>query len=699
MDMKLLLLPISSLNRVGPAVTKLLTGLVGQNKISNLLLHKPNRGEKILIAPHLAEVEHNALVIIKAKVETHIKPSRPRQPHKVICYTPSGYVSLIFFKIFPGQLSKMPIGAEISVLGNLEKAAGENKITHPQEILPLDHTFMLPKVNVTYPLSGTISQKLIGGRIRDVLKRVDDEYEEWIDADILKQNNWTGFGSAFKTLHFFGNGDFNAQTQEKARQRLAFDELLAWQMASLLAKSDSGKTKKFSEAEINLVDGFLKSLPFQPTHAQLKAIQDITSEISSHKKMLRLLQGDVGSGKTLVAIASCLQTISHKKQACIIAPTTVLAKQHMSYFSHFLKESKLNIELITSATTKKQKEKLIENLAESKIDILIGTHAILEDDIKFQDLGLAIIDEQHRFGVMQRLKLVEKGPDVDVLLMSATPIPRSLMMGLYGDMDISVLDEKPKNRQAIDTLVMSEKKTENIYDAVKRTMAKGEKIYWICPAIEESEEVELANVNAKFKDLSAIFEAENIALLHGKMKEKEKDQIMNDFSNPDGKAKLLISTTVIEVGVDVPDATVIVIENAEHFGLSQLHQLRGRVGRSDKKSFCILLYGKKFGANGRARLDILRQSNDGFFIAEEDLKMRGSGEILGTKQSGFPEFRIADLSIDNALLKIAFQQANSILTSKTLTTDRDLIAKNNVKYRYLLQFFNHDDCLEIMHGG
>lgn len=703
MDMKLLLLPISSLNRVGPAVTKLLTGLVGQNKVSNLLLHKPNRGERILIAPNLFEVENNALVIIKAKVETHIKPGRPRQPHKIICRTPSGYISLIFFKIFPSQISKMPIGSDIAILGNLEKTAAENKITHPQEILPADQTSNLPQINVIYPLSGTISQKLISGRIRDVLKKVDDQYEEWIDVDILKKYDWVGFGSALKTLHYFASADFHSARQEKARKRLAYDELLAWQIASIMAKSDSGKTKKFSQPDKDLVTGFLNSLPFQATNAQLKSIKDITSEICSEKKMLRLLQGDVGSGKTLVAIASALQTISQHKQSCIIAPTTVLAKQHMSYFSNFLKDMRLNIELITSATTKKQKEKLAEKLREGKINILIGTHAILEDDIQFKNLGLAIIDEQHRFGVMQRLKLVEKGSDVDTLLMSATPIPRSLMMGLYGDMDISVLDEKPKNRQEIETLVMSEKKSKNIYDAVNRTIAKGEKIYWICPAIENLEEgesaIELANVTAKFTELSAIFGEENITLLHGKMKEKEKDKIMHDFSDPAGKAKLLISTTVIEVGVDVPDATVIVIENAEHFGLSQLHQLRGRVGRSDKKSFCILLYGKRFSANGRARLNILRQSNDGFFIAEEDLKMRGSGELLGTKQSGFPEFRIADLGTDNELLKLAYQQANKILNTQIVKEDRELMTKNNAKYRYLLQFFNHGDCLEIMHGG
>jgi ATP-dependent DNA helicase RecG len=315
----------------------------------------------------------------------------------------------------------------------------------------------------------------------------------------------------------------------------------------------------------------------------------------------------------------------------------------------------------------------------------------LEDDVKFKKLGLAIIDEQHRFGVIQRLKLVEKGEDVDVLLMSATPIPRSLMMGLYGDMDISILNEKPKNRQPIETLVMSAKKIADVYQSLKRAVLRGEKIYWICPAIEESEEVQLVSAKQKFSELSEIFGAENVALLHGKMKESEKEKVMNEFSKRDGSLKLLVSTTVIEVGIDVPEATVILIENSENFGLSQLHQLRGRVGRSDKKSFCILLYGEKFGVNGRKRLGILRESNDGFFIAEEDLKIRGSGDLLGTKQSGFPEFKIADLNLDTDLLKIAHKNAELILHH-----DEKLQSK---KHRDLLRLFSYDDCLRMINSG
>jgi len=407
--------------------------------------------------------------------------------------------------------------------------------------------------------------------------------------------------------------------------------------------------------------------------------------------MLRLLQGDVGSGKTAVAIASCLNSISQEKQTCVIAPTTVLAKQHLTYFSKLLEGAEIKIELLTSANTKKQKAKILTDLIEGKIDILISTHAVLEDDVKFKKLGLAIIDEQHRFGVIQRLKLVEKGQDVDVLLMSATPIPRSLMMGLYGDMDISILNEKPKNRQPIETLVMSAKKIADVYQSIKRAVARGEKIYWICPAIEESEEVQLVSAKQKFNELSEVFGAKNVALLHGKMKESEKEKVMNEFSKRDGSLKILVSTTVIEVGIDVPEATVILIENSENFGLSQLHQLRGRVGRSDKKSFCILLYGEKFGVNGRKRLNILRESNDGFFIAEEDLKIRGSGDLLGTKQSGFPEFKIADLTFDTDLLKIAHKNAELILHH-----DQKLQSK---KHRNLLQLFNYDDCLRMINSG
>lgn len=690
---QLLLSSLSSLRRIGPTLSLFLTKLVGQNKIFDLILHQPIRAEKILICPRLFETPSDSLIILKAKVESHTKPATSRQPYKVICYTPSGYVNLVFFKIFPSQIAKMPIGAEIAIFGHLQKISGENQITHPQEILPADQIENLPKINVIYPLGAAISQKFLSQKIREVLEKIDEKDEEWIDGNLVKQNLWPKFGEALKKIHNpTSESDF--LPENLARKRLAYDELLAWQIAVLLAKNQLGKTKNLSQSSTNLAEKFLASLPFQPTKSQLLAIKEILSEINSNKKMLRLLQGDVGSGKTIVAIASCLQAISQNKQTCVIAPTTVLAKQHLAYFCKLLENTKIRVELLTGATTKKQKSKILADLLNGQIDILISTHAVLEDDVQFKNLGLAVIDEQHRFGVMQRLKLVEKGADVDVLLMSATPIPRSLMMGLYGDMDISILSEKPKNRQEIETLVMSAKKTDEVYQAIKRALLRNEKIYWICPAIEENEEINLVSAKKKFSDLTKIFGEKTVALLHGKMKESEKEKVMKDFSNSLGDLKLLVATTVIEVGIDVPDATIILIENAENFGLSQLHQLRGRVGRSEKKSFCILLYGEKFGANQRQRLNILRQSNDGFFIAEEDLKMRGGGELVGTRQSGFPEFKIANLMFDADLLKIANKNAALILHN-----DSNLKKPQSYKYQILLKLFGYEDCLKIVNSG
>ena len=463
------------------------------------------------------------------------------------------------------------------------------------------------------------------------------------------------------------------------------------------------------QKRINILPGdnckFLDNLEFEPTNAQKKAIYEINQEITSNHNMLRLLQGDVGSGKTLVAIATCLKAISIKKQCCILCPTTVLAKQHFAYFNNLLQDLSINISLLTSATTKKQKQQLIAKLGNHEIDILIATHAVLEDDVTFKNLGYVVIDEQHRFGVIQRLKLVKKGQNVDSLLMSATPIPRSLMMTLYGDMDISILDEKPKNRQIIETVIMSANKRDEIYEAVKRNIAQDHKIYWICPAIdetdkensncedlfglEENQDQPLENVTQKYQELSKIIDPSQLAIIHGQMKDKEKDAIMTEFSKKDSMARLLIATTVIEVGIDVSDATIIIIENAEHFGLAQLHQIRGRVGRSDKKSFCILLYGKKVGQKSIKRLSILKNSNDGFYIAQKDLEMRGSGDYIGTKQSGFPEFKIANPENNFNIMQIAADNAREILRN-----DPKLQSEINKKYHYLIKLFGYDECLE-----
>jgi ATP-dependent DNA helicase RecG len=730
---KLLLQPLNALRGIGPLIHKSLLRIVTNDRVFDLLLLKPLRFEKISFCPRIFEVENNELIITKAKIESHIKPTKSRQPHKVICYTPSGYFSLVFFKTFPGQIEKLTIGREIAVLGNLQKSSGENQIVHPLEVIDAKDIEKLPKTNVIYPLSYAITQKFIRQKIHEVLIACSKEknLEEWIDANLMKQKNWSSFLESLKDLHYFktsfekGVGsialaietnDLNHKNHpsdclrqsstlffKEDFKRLAYDELLAWSIAILLAKKQNIRNKSKIDFTKNLAEEFLSKLPFELTKAQSKVMLEIKNDISSNKKMLRLLQGDVGSGKTVVAIFSCLLAISQNRQACIIVPITTLAKQHFHYFKKLLGNLDINIELLISSTTKKNRNKILSDLSEGKINILISTHAVLEDDVNFSNLGLAIIDEQHRFGVLQRLKLVEKGKETDTLLMSATPIPRSLMMGLYGDMDISVLDEKPKNRQKIETLIMSVKKADEIYESLKRAINKGEKIYWICPAIEEEiieedsnelEKHDLKSVKEKYQELVKIFGENKTGLLHGKMKDSEKEKVMNEFVRSDGELKILVATTVIEVGIDVSDATIIVIENAEHFGLSQLHQLRGRVGRGEKKSYCILLYGKKYGVNGKKRLGILRDSNDGFFIAEEDLKMRGSGEIIGTKQSGFPEFRIADLSLDSDLLKTAHKNAEVILNK-----DEKLQNPENAKYRLLLKLFNYDDCLKIVTGG
>lgn len=722
-----LLNPLASLQGVGSALARRLAHLINGNKIFDLLLHKPLHAEKILFCPRLFEVQNGELVIIKAKVESHIKSATNKQPYKVICYNPTGYLTLVFFKIFPGQLAKMKIGSEIAILGHLQRFRDENQITHPQEILPANEIEKLPKLNVIYPLIAGITQKFLTKKIHESLRnsakklfssvaeKNDHEQHEWIDQNLKRQKLWPNFHQALCDLHYFTSNHNDILQEENkfriARERLAYDELLAWQIAILLAKNNLKKNKKFVAAEKNLLKQFLAQLPFEPTHEQLQAIFKIEAEILSGKKMLRLLQGDVGSGKTIVAIAACLISISQKKQTCVIVPTTVLAKQHFAYFNKFLGGFDSNIKILTSATTKKQKAEIRENLSAGITDILISTHAVLEDDIKFKNLGLAIIDEQHRFGVMQRLKLVEKGEDVDLLLMSATPIPRSLMMALYGDMDVSIISKKPKNRQKVETLIMSAQKIDEVHEALKRAVLRGEKIYWICPVIDDCKAVidrnklsgvrpnadenyffdadGLVSVKQKFSELVEIFGQEKVGLLHGKMKEKEKEKIMYEFAHK--ALQILVATTVIEVGIDVADATIILIENAENFGLSQLHQLRGRVGRSDKKSFCILLYNKKLGSCGRSRLNILRQSNDGFFIAEEDLKIRGSGELLGKKQSGFPEFKIADLGRDSSLLKIARKSAETILQNDVLLQRQ--------RCENLLALFGYEQCLKMIRSG
>ncbi len=721
----MLLESLSQIPGVGQITKERLVKLVGNDKLFNLLLHKPNKISHISFLPKIYNVKGNELVIIKVKIQKHIKPHNSRSPYKVLCYNPTGLVNLIFFKIFPYQINQMIIDQEIIVSGQIIIKNNEIQITHPEIIHKLYQINDLARIKLTYPLKFPLSNKVVNSNIIKALKIINNRTKninlsnyEWLDSNIKRKFKWPNFITALNDIHFYNYhkipGNYSATIAEyekyiynPAIERLSFDEILAWQLSFHMAK-DLRKIQN-KQKTVNILPNnnceFLDNLEFEPTNAQKKAIYEINQELTSNHNMLRLLQGDVGSGKTLVAIATCLKAISLKKQCCILCPTTVLAKQHFVYFNNFLQDLSINIALLTSATTKKQKHQLIAKLGNHEIDILIATHAVLEDDIAFKNLGYVVIDEQHRFGVIQRLKLVKKGQNVDSLLMSATPIPRSLMMTLYGDMDISILDEKPKNRQIIETVIMSANKRDEIYEAVKRNIAQGHKIYWICPAIdeadkensncedlfglEENQDQSLENVTQKYQELSKIIDPSQLAIIHGQMKDKEKDAIMTEFSRKDSLARLLIATTVIEVGIDVRDATIIIIENAEHFGLAQLHQIRGRVGRSDKKSFCILLYGKKVGQKSIKRLSILKNTNDGFYIAQKDLEMRGSGDYIGTKQSGFPEFKIANPENNFNIMQIAADIAKDILRN-----DPKLQSEINKKYHYLIKLFGYDECLE-----
>jgi ATP-dependent DNA helicase RecG len=689
--------PLSKLKGIGPKNADNLTNLVGQNKIFSLLLHRPLRLEQILFKPKIYEVKDGDLITIILKIEAHQAPANLKQPFKIIGYNPSGYVTLVFFKTYPLLLQKLAIGKEVAVIGKIQKNFNGVQIIHPSYVIDAKQIDILPKINIIYPLTFNITQNFLIEKINQSLALLErearDKNNEWIDINLLKQQNWPAFIESLNYIHH-PKSEIDFLPDNSARKRLAYDELLAWQLAILLSKKNNHKNKERLNFTSEVAKQFMNSLPFELTNSQKKVIEEIKLGISSDKKMLRLLQGDVGSGKTIIAIYAALLAVSAKKQACIVVPITILANQHFLYFKKILQNLDIRIELLTSKISKKQRQNILIDLALGKIDIIIGTHSLIQDEVKFKDLVLAIIDEQHRFGVMQRVKLIEKSKNVDVLLMSATPIPRSLMMTLYGDMEISILDEKPPKRQEIETLVISKARENEVFAAIQRALLREEKIYWICPAIEESELSELVSAEQKYQELIKIFTPQIVGLVHGKMLESEQEKIIQDFANKAGKIKILVATTVIEVGIDVSDATIIIIENAENFGLSQLHQLRGRVGRGEKQSYALLLYSKNIGINGKQRLAILRNSTDGFYIAEQDLQMRGSGELIGTKQSGLPEFKIADLNFDTNLLKTAIKNAQVILN-----TDPDLSQKKNQLYIELLKLFDYDRCLNLVNSG
>ena len=508
-----------------------------------------------------------------------------------------------------------------------------------------------------YPLTYNLSQNVIRRIIENGLKEADGNIEETMPEYLLKDYNLFGIDEAIKKIHFPEKfEDFNL-----ARKRLVFEELLTMQLALLELKNNySSDTKGIKFSKEAKMSDVINKLPFNLTKAQIRVLEEIDNDMESDKPMNRLLQGDVGSGKTVVALIAAYKAVKSGYQAAIMAPTAILASQHLESFQELLADTGIKCELLISSITKKKKEELKERLANGEIDILIGTHAMLEENVVFKNLGLVVTDEQHRFGVKQRTTIVEKGNHPDVIVMTATPIPRTLALILYGDLDISIIDELPPNRKQIETYAVRKQLSDRVNNFIKQQIKEGRQAYVVCPLVEENEEMDLKSVEALYKEYKeVVFSEFNVAYLHGKMKAKEKDEIMNDFK--DGKIDILISTTVIEVGVNVPNSSIMVVENAERFGLAQLHQLRGRVGRGEYQSYCILKYEGN-SETIRERMKVMVDTNDGFVISEKDLELRGSGDFFGTEQHGLPAFKVANLFTDMPILKAVQSLAIKILS-------------------------------------
>ena len=546
----------------------------------------------------------------------------------------------------------------------------------------IENTNNTGKIIPIYPLTFSLTQntlrKIIENGIQDVKQQ--GGLQETLPEYILEKYKLEKINEATSNIHF----PKLFEDFKKARKRLVFEELLSTQLALLQLKNNNLTDKKGikfnSEAHMSDV---INTLPFNLTKAQLRVLQEIDENMESEKSMNRLLQGDVGSGKTIVAMISAYKAVKSGYQAAILAPTAILAVQHLNNFQKILDKFDIKCELLISGITKKKKEDILERLKNGDIDILIGTHAMLEENVEFKKLGLVVTDEQHRFGVKQRTKIAEKGQNPDVLVMSATPIPRTLALILYGDLDISIIDELPPNRKTIETFAVTKRMEERVNNFIKKQVDEGRQAYIVCPLVEDSEEEDndLKSVITLYETCQKeTFSEYRVEYIHGKMKQKEKDDIMNRFKN--GEIDILISTTVIEVGVDVPNASIMVIEDAQRFGLAQLHQLRGRVGRGEYKSYCILKYNGK-SQNTKERMKVMCETNDGFIISQKDLELRGSGDFFGTAQHGIPEFKISNLFIDMEILKLAQEAAISIVDKdKRLEKEENKLLKELVKDKF-----------------
>jgi len=671
---------VANLKGVGPKIAALIEKVAGPC-LRDLAFLLPAGVVDRRYQPKVMDAEPGRLATLKVKVVGHQPSRNRRQPYRVITADATGELALVFFHASKPYLENLlPPGEERLVSGTVEYYRGNAQITHPDHVVTPGDAADLPLVEPVYPLTAGLAAKTLRRAVVQALESLP-ELPEWQDPTLLQRQGWPGWREALQTVHTPEKPEA-LDPQTNARQRLAYDELLANQLALVLVRANQKRRAGPVIPPGHLSRDAINLLPYELTGSQRHALAEIGGDLASGQRMQRLLQGDVGSGKTVVAMLAMLDAVAAGGQAALMAPTEILVRQHAETIAPVAAKLGIKTVALTGRDKGKMREGILEDIANGLTPLVLGTHALVQKSVHFRNLTLAVVDEQHRFGVDQRLVLAEKGKGCHTLVMTATPIPRTLLLTAYGDLDWSRLTDKPAGRHPVDTRVVPASRMDEVVEGLGRTLGQGGKAYWVCPLVEESENSDLAAAAERFTALQARF-GEKVGLIHGRMRAADKEAVMQAFA--EGPSGLLVATTVIEVGVNVPDATVMVIEHAERFGLAQLHQLRGRVGRGAMASTCLLLYHQPLGATAKARLETLRQTDDGFVIAEEDLRLRGAGEVLGTRQSGLPDFRLANLDHHAHLLPIARDDARLICER-----DPGLETERGQALRVLLYLFEED---------
>jgi ATP-dependent DNA helicase RecG len=688
--------PITSLAGVGPKQDRLFRYLLDREqtpRVLDLLLHLPASVIDRRARPKIRDAVPGTVVTLEITVDRHrpVPGRNPRAPHLVYASDETGDVVLTYFRAQPGYVEKLlPVGAKRYVSGTLQMFDGTPQMVHPDRVVDEAAFAQLSGIDPVYPLTEGLALGALRRAVAQALQKLPN-LPEWISPQVIRRCQFPPLAEALNRVHapveltdILPDGRFWS--------RLAFDELLAGQLALALVRAQLRRPAGDRHAgDGRLRNKILDALPYALTGSQRQATAAIIDDLRKPVRMLRLLQGDVGSGKTVVALLAAAAVSEVGKQAALMAPTEILARQHIKTITPLAQRAGLNVAILTGREKGKERRDILARLANGEIDFLVGTHALIQDDVAFKSLALAIVDEQHRFGVRERLALTAKGAAVDVLVLSATPIPRTLVLTYFGDMDVSELREKPAGRQPIDTRAVPDNRLDEVVEAVGRALKAGKLVYWICPLVEESEAIDLTDAQARFDSLASRF-GDKVGLVHGKMRGPDKDRVMERFAA--GDIGLLVATTVIEVGVDVPAASIMVIENAERFGLAQLHQLRGRIGRGSEASTCLLLYKEPLNETSTARLKVIRETTDGFRIAEEDLKLRGEGDVLGVRQSGLPGYRIARSDVHGQLITQARDEALRIMKDNP-----NLAGPQGEALRCLLYLFERDEALPLIGAG